>query len=115
MSQYREAIIRGVLNQMDEHNFHVCGNTWKRLDQLIDGTAGVVGTLDAWIVAVAAEFVLIEDDRIEPLEFETERMAREFLGISESDWCERFEHMPIGIVRSELRSMLSDSSSVEAA
>lgn len=99
-SRYRRMIVRTLQRyvidgMINEANFHVCGNDWQHLNYLLDHVAYSYGTIDAWVVAVAAEWVEFDDDSYESLKDSLTRTAQQLLGLTDSQW-ERVEGLPHG-------------------
>lgn len=91
MSKYRNEIIQTLAiyvenGELNEANWSVCGNNWNTLADLVDQRSGCYGTAAAWICAVAAEWVLFEDDTIDTLADDLDEKAQEVLGINGEQW-----------------------------
>ncbi len=91
MSTHRNQIIQTLLlyvenGELNEANWSVCGNNWNTLADLVDQRPKCYGTAAAWICAIAAEWILFEDDRIDVLADDLDEKAQEILGLSNEQW-----------------------------
>lgn len=109
-----EAAIRWLLDQIDEANFHVCGNNWQRLGDLIDYPGGVFGDIVAWscLAGIKANHPSLNDcgdALLDPKDINQEfarKACLQVLGVSDWFFCEQLENKPVNKVKETLSVLL---------
>lgn len=97
-------IIRRVLAEIDDANFHVCGGNWVRINDLVDHP-GTYGTLADWVCIVASEDYALGPDSYDELAYRCPDLARGFLRLTVEEW-ESLEHVDLEHVRERLNNLL---------